>query len=343
MLNKKKLVYLVMALLLVLVSSVAAVPHAAPSAEAQQQDGQPTAPVLTDVIINDDRLDTFEALVRAGALNDNLRLDGPFTVFAPSDEAFAEFEQRAQQTGANLTEIMLYHVANGNYPAAALANQEDLTTLMGDHVQISTQNGAIVLDGTARVIEPNLEASNGVVHIIDTVLVPELEDGMMPSAATQAEAQQAAEVTEVMSEADMAQQEGPMDLQATLEADGRFDTLLSVLQLSAVMDVLQQRNDFTLFAPTDAAFNAIPEDRLSMLLAEPQGELSAILAYHAVGDSLSVNQIANDDLIPTLDGRPLFVTTDEGMQPYVNGVPINGRGIEVENGIVYPIDEVLIP
>jgi uncharacterized surface protein with fasciclin (FAS1) repeats len=78
-------------------------------------------------------------------------------------------------------------------------------------------------------------------------------------------------------------------------------------------------------------------------LSDPGGALNTILSYHIVGDRLSINQIATDEYIPTLEGRALAVTTDEDVQVYLNGRPIQSFNILSTNGVIHVVDEVILP
>lgn len=78
-------------------------------------------------------------------------------------------------------------------------------------------------------------------------------------------------------------------------------------------------------------------------LSDPQGALRTILSYHIVGDRLSINQIATDDYLPTLEGRALVVTTDEEITVYLNGRPVQSFNILAANGLIHVMDEVVMP
>ncbi|HEX6385246.1 MAG TPA: fasciclin domain-containing protein [Anaerolineae bacterium] len=304
---------------------------------------------LWQTIQAEPRLDNFELLVAAGALNDNLAQDGPFTVFAPTNEAMAAFDRRVEASPANRTEVLLYHVANGYYEADAVAAHDSLTTLLGDHVDIATDNGSLILDGTAQVVESNIIAGNGVIHLIDTVLIPELEgEGgeVEEEAAEETAAEPAAEEADELPPAvDILTEEealsGTPTLSNFLLFDDRFDLLLSLLNMADLMDELENRSDFTLFAPTDAAFAELSAERLETLM-EDEDELRNVLLHHVIGDSLSRDQIATDDFIPTLSQGVLIVEVEDGIAT-VSGANFVEPNIELENGTLHVIDTVLNP
>jgi len=274
-----------------------------------------------DVIVSDPRLSSFELLVNAAALADNLDQAGSFTVFAPTNDAWAAFEAMSGETEATLTQILLYHVANGNYPASAIASRASLTSLLGEPISLSTDNIGARLDDSGRIAAANIPATNGVVHIIDTVLIPPPH-----SLATSQLGSRNLTMAQV------------------LENDGRFATLLMLLEQAGLMDELRNPNaEHTLFAPTDDAFAALPQDVLDEWMAPGNSQFVGLMAYHLVTDELGINQIATDDLIPTLEGRPIFVTTDERLGVYLNGEPVSDFNIVASNGVIHVVDSVLSP
>jgi transforming growth factor-beta-induced protein len=128
-----------------------------------------------------------------------------------------------------------------------------------------------------------------------------------------------------------------------LEEDGRFTTLLSLLETADLgLNLDNPAQDYTIFAPTDDAFAKLSDELMEQLMNEP-ATLETILAYHVIGDSLSINQIANDDYIPTLEGRPLIVTTDASNNVSLNGTPLESFNIVASNGVIHAVDTVLMP
>jgi len=118
---------------------------------------------------------TLVAAVKAAGLDETLTNDGPFTVFAPTDEAFAKLpEGTVEGLLANpdqLKKVLLYHVVSGNVMASDVVKLESAKTLNGTELAINTKSGVMVND--SNVIKTDIEASNGTVHVIDTVLIPE--------------------------------------------------------------------------------------------------------------------------------------------------------------------------
>ncbi len=132
---------------------------------------------ITDIVVGDSRFDTLQAAVVAAGLADTLASAGPFTVFAPTDTAFAAIPEAtlnallADPSGA-LTQILLYHVVAGEVPAASVVTLQQATTVQGSPVKIEVTEDGVVLDRSVNVIITDVEASNGIIHVIDAVLLP---------------------------------------------------------------------------------------------------------------------------------------------------------------------------
>ncbi len=119
---------------------------------------------------------TLAAALTAADLVETLKGAGPFTVLAPTDEAFAKIPEADLQAlladKEKLTQVLMYHVIAGNVMASQVTTMTEATTLEGRTVTISVQNGQVVLNGNANVTATDVAATNGVIHVIDTVLMP---------------------------------------------------------------------------------------------------------------------------------------------------------------------------
>ena len=119
---------------------------------------------------------TLAAALAAAGLIDTLKGPGPFTVLAPTDEAFAKISagdlKALLADKAQLTAVLTYHVVAGKVPAATVTTLHDATTVEGSKIQIKVEGGKVVLNGTSHVTATDIAASNGVIHVIDTVLMP---------------------------------------------------------------------------------------------------------------------------------------------------------------------------
>ncbi|MBI1880936.1 MAG: fasciclin domain-containing protein [Chloroflexi bacterium] len=160
-------------LMFVLLASLATTALAAPPEQADTQKS------IVDVLTKEGRFTTLVAALEQAGLVDQLQGEGPFTVFAPTDEAFARLpEGTLEDWFANpqaLTDVLLYHVVQGRLTAAAVAKLDTATALTGKALDIAVDGETVKVNG-ANVLTPDLAGSNGVIHVIDTVLMPPMGD-----------------------------------------------------------------------------------------------------------------------------------------------------------------------
>ena len=153
-----------------LVAAVAVAALSAPS--AVQADSHKD---IVDTAVAAGSFKTLAAALQAAGLVDTLKGKGPFTVFAPTDEAFAKIPKAALDAliadKAKLTKVLTYHVVAGKVMAADVVKLKEAKTVEGQMVKIDASSGVMV--NNAKVVKADVEASNGVIHVIDTVLMPQ--------------------------------------------------------------------------------------------------------------------------------------------------------------------------
>jgi len=147
-------------------------PTAVPPTEA------PMAKDIVDTAIADGRFTTLVAAIQAAGLVDALKAEGPFTVFAPTDDAFDALPAGTldslllPENKQQLTDILLYHVVSGKVMAADVVGLTSAPTVLGKDITITVKDGNVYLNDTVMVVITDIEASNGVIHVIDAVLLP---------------------------------------------------------------------------------------------------------------------------------------------------------------------------
>lgn len=131
-------------------------------------------PTIVDIAVQAGSFNTLVQAVQAAGLVETLSGEGPFTVFAPTDEAFAQIPQDTLQAvlanKEQLTAILTYHVVPGKLMAADVVRSNQLQTVQGQSITVSTDGGVKVDD--ANVVQTDIEADNGVIHVIDKVIMP---------------------------------------------------------------------------------------------------------------------------------------------------------------------------
>ena len=287
---------------------------------------------IVDTAIAAGDFTTLVAAVQAAGLVDALKGEGPFTVFAPTDAAFASLpagtvDALLADPQGDLTQILLYHVVPGKVLAGDLSDGLTAATLQGEEVTFALGDGAKVND--ANIVTTDIETSNGVIHVIDSVILP-------PSlAAAAAEAPMEAPM-EAAAEAPTA------DIVDTAVAAGDFTTLVAAVQAAGLVDALKAEGPFTVFAPTDAAFASLPAGTVDALLADPQGDLTQILLYHVVPGKVLAADVSDGLEAETLQGSPVQFSVQDG-KVMINGANIVATDVLASNGVIHVIDSVILP
>lgn len=147
-----------------------ATPQPATTATAPPATGGST---IGDIVVSADNLSTLETAIGQALLSDELNFGGPFTVFAPTNAAFAALTPEQQAAlAADPLAVLQYHVIPGELTGANLVSSGTVPTLLGNAIQVDAINQQIVLNNTSRVITADIQASNGVIHVVDQVLFP---------------------------------------------------------------------------------------------------------------------------------------------------------------------------
>ncbi|MBC6994727.1 fasciclin domain-containing protein [Neolewinella lacunae] len=276
----------------------------------------PVPTTVTEVVVGSENHNTLETAVVAANLVETLNGEGPFTVFAPTDAAFAALPAGtldgllADPTG-DLTKILTFHVVPTKAMAADLKDGQVLTTVSGGELSVSIVDGSVMINGV-KVSTADIVAENGVVHVLDGVLLPPA-----PPAPSNT-------VVDVI-----VNSENHATLEAAVIAAGLAETLAG-------------EGPFTVFAPTDAAFAALPEGTVETLLQDPTGDLAKILLYHAVGAKALSTDLTDGQTIATVNGANVTVRiNDQGV--FINDVKVSVADVEASNGVVHVIDGVLLP
>ncbi len=339
---------------------------------------------IVDIAVEDGRFTTLVAAVQAAGLVDALKGEGPLTVFAPTDDAFAALpEGTVEALLADipaLTDILLYHVVSGQAMAADVAGMTAATTLNGLDVSIKVEDGTVYLNDTVQVILTDIEAANGVIHVIDAVLLPPFSVtnnrannlnfrsgpglnrsiiGTFPAGA-RAEAlarNEAGDWVQIKNAGEigwvfaplttpsgdlMSLPVAPGTIAEIAAADGRFTTLVAAVQAAGLVDALNGDGPLTVFAPTDDAFAALPEGTVEALLADIP-TLTDILLYHVVSGQAMAADVAGMSSVTTLQGADISIRV-EGGNVYLNDtVQVILTDITASNGVIHVIDAVLLP
>lgn len=278
-------------------------------------DNRPTQNVV-QLAQGNETLSTLEsALLKFPDLITALSADGQFTVFAPTNAAFENLLDAIGQSSLDdipedvLRDVLEYHVVVTATAFSSQLSNGELTTFGGEAITVST-TGGITLNGSASVTTPDVRATNGVVHIIDEVLVP---PSIQPIVGT---------------------------IVAPAYFNKNFTTLIAAVKAASpeILTTLLSTGNMTLFAPTNDAFTAAGITELPN-----QATLDAVLKYHVISSEVTSSQIASGpSSAETLNGRIYLSKNSAGV--FINGSSkVTTADIDASNGVVHVIDRALMP
>jgi len=305
---------------------------------AEEEEGPGT---IVDVAVGAGSFETLVAAVTEAGLVETLSGDGPFTVFAPTDDAFAAALDALGLTAEELlgnpalADILTYHVVAGAVDAetAISLDGQSAATVQGEEIAIAVVDGNVMVNN-ATVVMPDVEASNGIIHVIDAVILPPtIAEALLGSG-----------------EADMVDEEAAPELGTIVgvaQEAGIFTTLLAAGEATGLSVPLDSPGDFTIFAPTDDAFAAALETlglTAEELLADT-ATLTSILTYHGLLGSVSAEEaIALDgQSVATINGAEIAISVVDGAVVINDSATVIQADVLASNGVIHVIDAVLLP
>lgn len=276
---------------------------------------------IVEIAVGNSDFSILVAALQKADLVSALQADGPFTVFAPTNAAFEKLLASLGITADDLLnhpqlkEVLLYHVVSGQVLSSNLENGMMPATLTGETIKVDLTNGVKI--NASSVSTADVMATNGVIHIIDTVLVPS---------------------TFVLS----AEPEVPATVVDIALSNADFSMLVSLLQKADLVGALQGEGPFTVFAPTNAAFEkllAALNISASDLMNQP--DLAKVLLYHVVSGKVMSTDLSDGLEAPTLNGESVAFDLSSGVK--VNQSNVISADIQAGNGVIHVIDAVLVP
>jgi len=286
--------------------------------------GNENLPNIIDTALEAGSFNTLAAALEAtgliSVLSDSER---EFTVFAPTDEAFAKLGSDTINAlladPDTLRDILLYHVLADTSvdatTAISLAGQT-VRTANGDEIAVSVDGDNLFIN-MSQVTTADIQTSNGIIHVLDTVLLPPAD----------------------------APEDTLVSIVDTAVNAGSFTTLVAALQATGLDAALANEEDtFTVFAPTDEAFAKLGDETINALLADPE-QLSSILLYHVIAgqavDSTTAISLANSS-VATASGASIAISIADG-NLLINDSTVTAADVQATNGVIHVIDTVLIP
>jgi len=278
----------------------------------EETEPEPEEKNIVETAIENDDFNTLVDAVVAAGLDSTLSDESEeFTVFAPTDAAFAALDQEylnnlVNNDTATLTDILTYHVVSGNVMSTDLSDGMRAETVNGKYITISIDGGNVMIDD-AMVTTADIECSNGVIHVIDAVIVP--KDNIVETAI----------------------------------ANSDFNTLVSAVVAAGLDSTLSDESElFTVFAPTDAAFAALDQEYLTNLVENDTANLTKILTYHVVSGKVLSTDLSDGMSVATIEGTNITITFDNSTV-YINDAMVSSADVICSNGVIHIIDKVLVP
>jgi uncharacterized surface protein with fasciclin (FAS1) repeats len=259
--------------------------------------------------------DSLVAAVVQAELLATLQGNGPFTLFAPTDQAFADagIDLAALDTAegkATLTDILLYHVVAGAVPSSAVTECMSATAVNGQSLSFTVGDTVMVNGATVTLADVN--TSNGVIHVIDKVLSPT---------------------------------DTPNDLPRTAQCTGVHNSLVAAVIQAELLATLQGEGPFTLFAPTDQAFADAGIDLAALDTPEGKAALTDILLHHVYSGAVLSTDLTDGMVVQMVNGDNITLTVTTGMSASVliGNATVTGADVMTSNGVIHVIDKVLMP
>merc|ERR1719393_606509 len=288
---------------------------------AKLKDAQPNIVELAQSV---DDLSTLVAAVVAGDLAETLSSPGPFTVFAPTNEGFAALPAGTvdsllkPENKAQLADILTYHVLGSEVKSSDLKPFQSVPTVEGKNLHVFAFGGKVKVGPSSKdlknVVAADNAASNGVVHIIDGV--------MLPPSKLEASKPNIVELAQSVDD---------------------LSTLVTAVVAADLADTLSSPGPFTVFAPTNEGFAALPAGTLdSLLKPENKAQLADILTYHVLPAKVLSTDLKPKQVVKTVEGKELLVTIYKG-NVYANKAKVVAADNLASNGVAHIIDGVLLP
>ena len=269
---------------------------------------------VVEIAVANGNFKTLVAALKAADLVETLSGKGPFTVFAPTDAAFAKLPKETLESllkpenKAKLAAILTYHVAGAKMPAADVVKAKSIATVNGQSLTVVVKDGKVTIDG-ANVVTTDIKGSNGVIHVIDAVVMPK------------------------------------PNLVETAANAKSFTTLLAAATAAGLADTLANGGPFTVFAPTDDAFAKLPKVTVeSLLKPENKEKLVAILKNHVVAGTVMAAQAVELTEAKTIGETKLTLSYDKKSKVLsVGDAKVVTADVVAGNGVIHVVDSVILP
>ena len=272
--------------------------------------------------------------------------EGPYTVFAPTDAAFEEFglnlsDFDTEAENETLAKILSYHVAMGSVMSSSITSGMEVNSLIQEPISVSVFNGSVILNGEALVTQADVMTSNGVIHVINKVLMPPSMSPQGPPGEICYDMEtHTIDVTKTEETCEKMWTPS-VDIPTTAAATTIHTALVAALDKANLVETLKGEGPFTVFAPTDQAFADAGINLDDYDTEEKISALAGILTYHVVSGKVMSTDLTGGMEATALSDDVLKFTVGDAV--LVNDATVVIADVPVSNGVIHVIDKVLIP
>ena len=269
--------------------------------------GSDTGKNIVEVAQDSDQFSILLEQLYDTELDAALSEPGPYTVFAPTNSAFNALPEGllSSLTNEQLTQILQYHVLAGEVASGDLSSSQAVQTLSEETIYVTVSDGMVSVNNTAEVVTADIEAINGVIHAIDGVILPNSFKSIVGIASKNYE----------------------------------LSTLVSLVADADLVSTLEGDGPFTLFAPTNAAFEEV-SSTLESLSSE---QVAEVLTYHVLPTEALSSGLSDNMAATTVQGEDITVNITNDGVTLNNSATVEVVDLEGVNGVVHIIDSVLLP
>ena len=286
---------------------------------------------------------TLLAAAEAADLVGALKGAGPITVFAPTDEAFAKLPEGTVAALLNdkdaLTAILTYHVVPGSVMAEQVVKLTSAATLNGKELTITVVDGKVMIDD-AMVTVTDIKATNGIIHVIDAVMIPAAAGSARTGIEGATASLGSGWIVNAVRSGNLNWFTKYLSLYTVSRLAG-LPTLTTAVQAAGLQNTLMYKGPFTVFGPTEQAFASLPAGTVEALLKDP-ATLSNILLYHVTPGVVKAKDVVTLTEATMANGKTVKISVVDG-KVKINDATVLFVDIAARNGVLHIIDGVLIP
>lgn len=319
------------------------------SIEALKKGGKPAGDTILDIAASIEDFSILAQAVQFAELDDELNGRRQYTVFAPTNDAFTALlealglsaeELLSEENRELVTQVLLYHVAPGNRESGDVVESDQIKTLQKSFIKVKSEGEKFFVgneeNGFAELIDVDVKASNGVIHVIDAVMLPPSEFNPGGNGESDENAE------------DEKPEESILDIAASNED---FSILAKAVVFAGLAEELDGNRQYTVFAPTNDAFinllealELIPDE---FFVEENKGLIKDVLLYHVAPGNRAAEDVVTSDRIRTVSRSFIYLKEEDGgffVGNEANGfAQITATDIFARNGVIHVIDAVMLP